>query len=897
MSDDQTHGDLATSPFGRPRKPVTKTNLSFKALREKSGKTKKSLKSKKEEPTTERRTEWLLPELADVPQRFRAKARHIAQTNPDNYRELLWQAVELEKHGGGDDYDGHHVSLQGICSIVVRIGLIDEDVESPSYKGFIKKMIDEYDHPNPEKQVSMAMAKALDKDNNQDFEVSEQYGFDADILKQHEPTKLNVLTDESPYDKASLAAVTPRQFTQMMFTPDVLNIATKNAKRMKQGYIAMSQGSQDFATILDPHEDEKFFSAATGTQVPDDFSGYNFLALGVFDTASADNGRRLNDNVAKSPFMVLEMDHRDKYFQQCFTTFAMVVAKFAPLIAVVDSGGKSVHYWFYVGSTDPKVVETFIKRAIQHGADRSVLKTKNRLVRMANVEASEDDRRHQTLLYFDPDRIANDLFVDWKVEQFEEYMKFLRNVDCYYNDGEWFYRNPANEFIKIDRVFLGTLCNTLGCWNWKMDGQVETPANEYLVQRMNSHYVKAVYNRVAGYRSGVHTLRDGRRILVRENPRVLDLNDISDRWQENIEVVLRECFHGDEYHYFMGWLASSVRDFYNDGAEKGVSIFSQSLYLNIVGKSNSGKSFILEHLMTPLFGMGSFDASGLFKEENDFNNTEAGNELLFLDDSKEIKETEGYRKWHGEFLKEFCVSNSGYIHPKGKDKTKIKLFRRLVRLMNYNKIHTLPNITEESIADKVLVILCENEHKNEDGDITPNERSESWGKRMETCFKQELPSFFNYLINGYEIPEHIKPASSQARFPVRAYKNADVLEQMKTGSRTTFIADCIKSASLPPTGNRDGRPCVEATVDELHRMFIEHLPSSYKSDYQKQFYRSQNLQATLREMRYNEDKFVFESVMDELTPKDLDGDAYWRITVPDMKKENKANESLFNKEK
>lgn len=862
MRDDQPQTERK-SPFGRP-----KTVPSFDELRKKN---KVTTVSKKQEV---KKTEWLLPDLNDVPQRFRSKARHIAQSYPDDYRSRLWEALDLPPHGGDEHYSGHHVALQGICSVAVRRGLIHDDPDSDSFLGFTAKMVKEYDHPNPEQQVAMALSKALDTDVPLEYDESEEVGFDAEILKQHEPIDITVLTKESPVNEEEMAAITPRQFMKDMFTEDVLTVTKK--KTTTVGYVAMTQAKNDLASIVNPHEDKDHLNPYNEV-INEDFDGHNFISIAVFDTSNEDGGRRLNENVIKNPFVVLEMDKRDVMFQQCFTSFVMVVAKFAPLVAAIDAGGKSVHYWFYVGDTSPEVVDIFVKRALQHGADRAILrnvkKANNSLVRMPNVKASEEGRRDQRLIFYAPEKIANDPFVTWQVDGFEEYMQFLKKVECYYCDGDWYYRSPAKAFIKIDRVFLSHHLNVLGCWNFKLDGQIETPANEYLIRRMSSHSVDAVYNRVAGYRAGVHTLRDDTKILVRRNPKVLEMNDNSDSWRTSIEPFLRECFHGDEYHYFMGWLATSVRDFYNNGAEQGVSDFTQSLYLNILGKPNSGKTFILEHLMTPLFGMGAFDCSGLFKESNDFNNTESANELLFLDDSKEIQETESYRRWHGEAVKEFCVSAGGYIHPKGKDKTKIRMFRRLVRLLNFNKAHTLPNIHEDSVADKVLVLVCE--AHDESGKKT--ERSREWGDRMERLFKKEMDSFFYYLVKEYEIPDHVKPDDNEARFPVKAYKNQEVVDLLKTGSKTLFIRDCINTASIPPTGEHEGQPVIEASVDQLHRMFVEHLPSSYKTEFHRHFFKSRELQAVFQEMRQYEDPIVLESTLDGLDPREMDGNVYWRI--------------------
>lgn len=829
--------------------------------------------------------EWSLPEVTDVPQKFRAKAEHIKKHNPEDYQQLLWQSLELPPHGGDETYATHHEALLGLCAIAVNRNLIDKDPKSDSYNGFYQSMVRQYDHPNPDQQVREAMSKATDGRIPKEYEENENYGFDAEILKQHAPSDLRVITDTSPTSPEQMEAMSPIDFVKATFNDNVLSYNKKGSKTIHKGFVAISKLSTRRRTIIDPHniaDDE--VDASTDELIDHDLTDFNFIGTAVFDTMSSKGGRSLNDNVTKNPFLVFEMDQEEKILQERFVTFMDIVRQYAPLVAVIDSGGKSIHYWFYVGGTPKEIIKIFVKYGVMHGADKSVLTTKNRLVRMPNVEANEEKRRFQKLLYFDPAPLSADNYVIWDSDGFIQAMDFLEKVDCYYHEGTWYYRKPDGIYIRTDKDTLLTMCNLAGCLKEVPDGEVESPATKYLLERMRTHSVDSVFERVAGYCSGVHTLRNGRRILVRQNPKWLPVVKDTQDWK-NIEKFLRETFHGDSYEYLLAWLASGVRDMKNERGTEGVSVFSQSHYLNIVGKPNAGKSFLLANVFAPLFGEGDFDATGLFQENNDFNATECANELLFLDDSTAIKHTDTYRAWHTEMVKKLCVTNSGYIHAKGQDKRAIDLFRRVVRLLNWEKIDTLPLINQKDVTDKVIILVAQNFHM-EDGKRVPNVRSDKWGRETQKLFRNEIASFYTYLLREHEIPDRIKSAEEDRRFPTKPFKDPEVIEKLKIGSRTRFITDCIELGDIPSTHEDDDGCYIEETVDKIHRLFGEHLRLSYRADYQKMFTKPQKLLQTLHEMRGYEDSIVFESNEDDLPDK---GESYWRVRLPCEKTEENTN--------
>ena len=130
--------------------------------------------------------------------------------------------------------------------------------------------------------------------------------------------------------------------------------------------------------------------------------GRKFLNPSVFNSTEATEGHmipRTNDNVLERRYMVLECDNDDANIREKFITFCMELAKFIPLVMAVDTGGKSVHFWFDAPNGWNNEVQTVFNLSCRHGAD-SRMGIDSQKARMPNVSAAPD-RKDQRLIYFD----------------------------------------------------------------------------------------------------------------------------------------------------------------------------------------------------------------------------------------------------------------------------------------------------------------------------------------------------------------------------------------------------------------------------------------------------------------------------------------------------------------
>jgi hypothetical protein len=111
--------------------------------------------------------------------------------------------------------------------------------------------------------------------------------------------------------------------------------------------------------------------------------------------------QRTSKNTGPRRFLVYESDGLNKDTQ---AAVLLHLAELAPLTLVVDSGGKSLHGWFYCqGSRDELARKLFVKICLLGGDP--ALWTKSQMVRMPG--GLRDNGKRQGIIFFNPDTIKD----------------------------------------------------------------------------------------------------------------------------------------------------------------------------------------------------------------------------------------------------------------------------------------------------------------------------------------------------------------------------------------------------------------------------------------------------------------------------------------------------------
>ena len=175
------------------------------------------------------------------------------------------------------------------------------------------------------------------------------------------------------------------------------------------------------------------------------------------------------------------MDDKDEGKVERFTNFAYTMAAFAPLVMAVETGGKSIHFWFdtKAGNANPKNIKQFFAQACLHGAD-SRLAVKSQIARMPNVSAEKEGRGRLRVIYYDA---AGDNWPKepWDLSAFEAFLTESKQLDYYYNgnEGEAYYtRDDSGRWYKINRTSMLVELAKKGHRKQIADGEVVTPAED-----------------------------------------------------------------------------------------------------------------------------------------------------------------------------------------------------------------------------------------------------------------------------------------------------------------------------------------------------------------------------------------------------------------------------------
>ena len=165
------------------------------------------------------------------------------------------------------------------------------------------------------------------------------------------------------------------------------------------------------------------------SDLPDGLDGFKYLNPSTFKRIEPSEGSiiaRNNSNVLERRFMVLENDTEPNdenklskkealEIRQRFNGFCITISEFIPLVMAVDTGGKSIHFWFDCPDGWTEETRKVFAIACEHGADKrmGILSQK---ARMPNVSPAPG-RRAQKLLYFDPARCGTEWDMDGLLEE------------------------------------------------------------------------------------------------------------------------------------------------------------------------------------------------------------------------------------------------------------------------------------------------------------------------------------------------------------------------------------------------------------------------------------------------------------------------------------------------
>jgi hypothetical protein len=273
-----------------------------------------------------------------------------------------------------------------------------------------------------------------------------------------------------------------------------------------------------------------------------------------------------------------------------------------------------------------------------------------------------------------------------------------------------------------------------------------------------------VFPALPGYRSGVHRLDSGERVLVKTQPNLL--TPAEGEWptlRAVIEGLLSTGKEGlDQTDYFYSWCKvahESLRDGEPGNWRPGHAVI-------FAGPRGAGKSLLQTKIVTPLLGGREADPQKFLFGTDDFNGDCFAAEHLNLGEVPSSQKTVD-RIALAETIKQIVATPLARMRLMRTEPWSVHPYWRLTISLNDDpdKLRSLPPISAD-YGDKVLIFHTKR---------TPLPmRTQTLEERraFSEALSSEMPAFLHWLLHEWEIPGELltyKDGSDATRFGFREY--------------------------------------------------------------------------------------------------------------------------------
>ena len=694
-----------------------------------------------------------------------------AGANPINHlpAELRERAARLDPEkaytllGLKEEGTGHNASLLTVAATCYKMGVTFDDTLDHLQAGYSPDRMD-YESA-PRRAVVRVWEAEGDLGKLTDADADSAPDAREEMLIRFRRTPASALVEASPGKLTTPAA----DIIRNLFDEDhIINIQ----------HTALEYGTlvkvSEIESFIEKHscrlEDYKFLNPA------------NFKNVGgVPNPLDKDNrvSTRCNENVKARRWMVLEIDSKEDAAVERFNTFAVAMAEFAPLVLAVDTGNKSIHFWYDATNLKPAIRRGFFNLACLHGADRRMA-VKSQIARMPNTSSAGEGRGPQKVLYFDPDRTATP--AGWDLRGFEGVILENKHLEYFYN-GEnktFLTRDNLESWVTLDRTSVRSHLAEKGIRQLPLEGENLSEVEKVINGIQLNKNVEGVFIGASGRHAGLYE-ENGHRIIVKKSPTFIKAR--RGKWETIHSFLVGLLGHEDwQLEIFYGWLSDSLKKLRNGG--KRCAVWGPCQMLHIIGKGNAGKTLILKDILIPCFADRAAKGDPLFKRFPDMHNPDTfGCELIYLDDSPVLETNYSFRKEFGERIKSHVVGIGDGMRGMQQGRINIRPWWRLVRLMNTEPdiLATLPPF-DEGIEDKMILLHGE---KMKHGPLGKEMLLPGWYDRVSARIKDELPAFIHFLLEEFELPEGL--TDEEGRYPTKSFKSEELMAEISQGSPEQYI--------------------------------------------------------------------------------------------------------------
>ena len=258
------------------------------------------------------------------------------------------------------------------------------------------------------------------------------------------------------------------------------------------------------------------------------------------------------------------------------------IAQYLPLVSIVYSGGKSYHATFSLKGLSREQVDAVRQALTNLGGDRQVM-APTQLVRLGGVNSTKPGNKLQRVLWIDPDARTQPVEAG-KLAELMQKPEVHRNA----TDGKYWMQNThtGNWHLVNMQEMKADL---------KAAGLSGDQANQAIAKGRHENSVDGVLQ-LAGRSRGIFNSSKGNVLVPRAK---YSIQPKEGDWTVT-KALIKGMFHGKDYNVkqydvFMSWLARAWRSY-------TLEEIMVAQFLHIAGAAGSYKTYLMEYVMTNLFG-------------------------------------------------------------------------------------------------------------------------------------------------------------------------------------------------------------------------------------------------------------------------------------------------------
>ena len=340
---------------------------------------------------------------------------------------------------------------------------------------------------------------------------------------------------------------------------------------------------------------------------------------------------------------------------------------------------------------------------------------------------------------FDPQEICELVDLWWELDGGDTFV--LRTGDK--ETGKWA-RWPMGAVKQYIRKILKEQGRYIAQITRKGSDEVLSELDEVLIWARIHRSVDEVIPALAGFRAGTIKLSDGREVVVRRSPNLIE--GVKGEWptiKALIEGLLDIQGEPKQSDYFHAWCQVSYKSlrFGKPGSYK------PGHALVIAGPGGSGKSRLQVNIVTPLLGGRSGDPTAFLTGDDSFNSDLIGSEHLMMEELLTNSWSAADRVNLSEAMKRMVANENKRLRLMRTDPITVQPFWRLTISMNNDpdKMRAFPMLTPD-FRDKVVMLLA---YKRP---LPMPTQTDVQQEAFNTKIRSEMPAYIDWLVNEFQIP-------------------------------------------------------------------------------------------------------------------------------------------------